>query len=287
MNRREFVLAVGALGSTVVRGQGSRNGKLRIGCQTNAWKIDVPEFRNLLTVLDEIKRLGFDGFETGYRNVQGQFQNLKEAGELIRKSGLRFYGCHIFQFEYDPKTNIPAWELMERVARGISELGAERLIVSGAPVGTDAERLRWKIGALGRAGRLCRDLKMGKICYHNHGPEFDHGAAEMTAMIKETDPENVRFLIDCGHALRRKADLVSFFRKHHKRIDGLHLRDFKGDAQVPLGQGDFDYAPLAAAIQRTGWQGWILNEEERESGEKPGAAAVEPARAHIRKLFNA
>lgn len=284
MNRREFVAALAAGGSIVTQGQ---NRKLRIGCQTNAWKIEVPEFRNLLAVLEEIRKLGFEGFETGYRNVQGQFENLKEAKELIRKSGLRFFGCHIFQFDYDPKTNIPAWELIERVAKGSAALGAERLIVSGAPVGVDPERLRWKVGALGRAGRLCRDLQMTRLCYHNHGPEFDNDAAELKALMHDTDPDTVRFLIDCGHAFRRKADVAAFFRKHHKRIEGLHLRDFKGDQQVPLGQGDFDYAPLAAAVKKTGWQGWILNEEERESGEKPGASAVEPARGQIRKLFGA
>jgi sugar phosphate isomerase/epimerase len=284
MNRREFVAALAAGGAVVTN---AKNGKLRIGCQTNAWKIDVPEFRNLLPVLEEIKKLGFEGFETGYRNVQGQFENLKEARELLRGTGLRFFGCHIFQFDYDPKTNIPAWELIERVAKGSSQLGAERLIVSGAPVGTDPERLRWKVGGLGRAGRLCRDLQMTRLLYHNHGPEFDNDAAELNALMRDTDPDTVRFLVDCGHALRRKADVAAFFLKNHKRIEGLHLRDFKGDAQVPLGQGSFDYAPLAAAVKKTGWQGWVLNEEERESGEKPGASAVEPARAHIRKLFGA
>ncbi len=283
MNRREFVAAA-AGGGLAVYGESKR---IRVGCQTNAWKIDVPEFRSLLPVLDEIKKLGFDGFETGYRNVQGQFENLKEAKELIRKSGLRFFGCHIFQFEYDPKTNIPAWEMIERIAKGASALGAERLIVSGAPVGSDVERLRWKAGAMGRAGRLCGELRMGKLCYHNHGPEFDNDAEEMKALMRDTDPDAVRFLVDCGHALRRKADLAAFFLKHHKRIDGLHLRDFKADVQVPLGQGEFDYAPLASAVKKAGWQGWILNEEERESGEKPGAAAVEPARAQLKKLFGA
>ena len=283
MNRRDFLIASGvatAVGS-------AQSGKIRAGCQTNAWKLEVPEFRSLLPVLATMKKLGFEGFETGYRNVQGQFENLKEARQLIQQSGIKFYGCHIFQFDYDPKTNIPDWKLIERVAKGAAALGAERLIVSGAPAGQDVERLRWKAGALGRAGRLCRDLQMTRLCYHNHGPEFEHDAFEMRTLIKESDPDTVRFLIDCGHAMRRKTDLASFFTKYHKRIDGLHLRDFKGDVQVPLGEGEFDYGPLAEAVKKTGWQGWVLNEEERESGEKPGETAVEPARKQMRKLFGA
>ena len=172
MNRREFLIASG-LSVTAF----AESGKLKAGCQTNAWKIGVPEFRELLPVLDGIKKLGFDGFETGYRNVQGQFENLKEAKALIQKTGLKFYGCHIFQFEYEAKTNIPEWKMIERVAKGAAAMGAERLIVSGSAAGDDIERLKWKAGGLGRAGRLCRDLRMTRLCYHNHGPEFEHDAA--------------------------------------------------------------------------------------------------------------
>jgi sugar phosphate isomerase/epimerase len=95
----------------------------------------------------------------------------------------------------------------------------------------------------------------------------------------------VHFVLDCGHAYRAKIDVAEFFARHHSRIDGLHLRDFRGDAQVPLGQGDFDLPALAAEIKKTKWRGWLLNEEERADGSKPGEAAVAPARQTLRKVF--
>ena len=57
---------------------------VKLGCQTNAWRIDPNNFDSLLEVLRQIKELGFDGFETGYRNVQGQFANAA-ARALLRK----------------------------------------------------------------------------------------------------------------------------------------------------------------------------------------------------------
>ena len=33
------------------------------------------------------------------------------------------------------------------------------------------------------------------------------------------------------------------------------------------------------------WTGWVLAEEERLSGEKPGEAAIRPAREAIRRIF--
>jgi sugar phosphate isomerase/epimerase len=79
--------------------------------------------------------------------------------------------------------------------------------------------------------------------------------------------------------------LSKFFAEHHHRIIGLHLRDFKGDTQTPLGGGDFPLTALVAAMRKAKWSGWVLNEEERLSGEKPGESAVAPARAALRKAF--
>ena len=54
---------------------------------------------------------------------------------------------------------------------------------------------------------------------------------------------------------------------------------------MPLGQGEFPLLQLAVAIKKAKWQGWVVNEEERLSGEKPGASAVGPARAALRRVF--
>ena len=258
--------------------------------QTNAWKLGIDDFPGLLKVLGQINDLGYEGFETSFRNVQGMFgKKAKDTKAQVAATGLRFIGCHIFLNSYDSKTNIAPMEQIEPIAEGAASLGAERLILSGAPVADegplDPQRLLWKAGALNRVGRHCQQFKL-RVCYHNHGPEFANGEAEITALMRETDPDNVRFIIDAGHALRSKADLGAFFTKYHKRIDGLHLRDFnKENVQVPLGQGEFQYEPLAAAIKKAKWTGWLIAEEERESGEKPGDAAARPAREQIRKLF--
>ncbi len=104
-------------------------------------------------------------------------------------------------------------------------------------------------------------------------------------LIEATNPSMIDFLIDCGWAFRAKVNVPEFFERYHKRIIGLHLRDFRGDEQVPLGQGDFPIKALADAIKRMNWSGWVLNEEERLSGEKPGERAVTPARETLRLVF--
>jgi sugar phosphate isomerase/epimerase len=265
---------------------------LKAGAQTNAWKVGVDDFDGLLKVLGHISALGFEGFETGFQNVQPVFgKKAKEAKEQIAATGLRFLGCHIqLGDDYDAKTNIPPIEQIIEVADGVAALGAERLILSGAPVAEgsgviDAQRMAWKSGALDRAGRHCYDLKL-RVCYHNHVAEFANGGEEMQSLMRDTDADNVHFIIDAGDAMRAKADIAGFFSKNHKRIDGFHMTDFDKDGRrVPLGKGVFQYEPLAIAIRKLKWTGWMIAEENRANGDPPGDAAVRPAREEIRRVF--
>jgi inosose dehydratase len=254
---------------------------VHLGVQTNAWPVDPHDFSSLLAVLAKIKAYGYEGFETGFANVQDQFDSAAQSKEKIAATGLSFFGCHIFLGKYDPETNIAPEALYKRVAAGAATLGAERLILSGAPPG-DQEGLRRKADALNRAGAFASSKGLG-LAYHNHGMEFENNAAEMNFLLRETDQSKVSFVMDAGHAFHAGADIPSFLRDHHRRLVGMHLRDFKqsgkmaDDVQVPLGQGNFPLTGLMAAIRETGWRGWLINEEERLNS-KPGDGAVRPAR---------
>ena len=291
ISRRVFLTApILTVSATVLLRAAPQFKGVNLGCQTNAWRIDPNDFQQVLGVVAKLKELGFDGFETGFRNIQGQFDNATTARRQIEKTGMRFFGAHIFLEEYDPQTHIPPQELISAVAKGAAPLGAQRVIVSGRNLlrhDKPALAISAKASALNEAGREC--AKQGlRLAYHNHSPEFTKTASEsleIEALIRETDPKLVDFLIDCGWAYRAKAPLSEFFERHYMRIVGLHLRDFKGDEQVPLGQGDFPIKTLADTIKRLNWSGWVLNEEERLNGDKPGASAVAPARATLRQVF--
>jgi sugar phosphate isomerase/epimerase len=203
----------------------------------------------------------------------------------LKKIGLRFFGVHIFLLEYDPETSIAPWNLIERVVNGGAALGAERLILSGGST-PDPAALTRKAKALTRAAKYSHEhgLKFG---YHNHDKEFRENGSQINALLAQTDPALFHLILDAGHAQEGGANVAEFFAKQAARIDGIHLRDAKQGKEVPLGQGDYDWRPLAAAIAQAKWDGWILAEEERLSGEKPGEAAMRPAREAIRRVFGA
>jgi inosose dehydratase len=258
---------------------------IHLGAQTNAWPIDPARLDTFLSVLDEIKRVGYSGFETGFFNLRPYFNSPARARSGIAGSGLTFFGIHIaIPFERDdPATHLPPASLYQEVAHGGVALGAQRLIFSGAPAPT-RDDLKQKIAGLNTAGAFSKSAGL-PLAYHNHWWEFQSKVGEIEALYAETDPGLVSFLLDAGHAYRGGADVPAFLHQHHQRIVALHLRDYQNGQQVPLGKGAFPLAEIAATLTHLKWEGWILNEEEREDGSKLGLKVMEPSFHALQKAF--
>ena len=242
------------------------------GCQTNAWNIEPSDFNQVLEVLRNIRKIGYDGFETGFLNLLPQENNLDHAKDEIAKTGLRLIGIHIFLADYDRETGIAPAALLQRVTNIAAKLGAERLILSGAsaPLGKKAD-------ALSAADATARRMGL-RVAFHNHPNDM----ASLEKLLKSTTAD---LMLDAGHAFSAGANVAAFFSQHHARIMGMHLRDFRAGSQVALGKGEFDMGPLATAVQSLNWSGWLINEEERLNNYKPGDTAVIPARKALRDIF--
>lgn len=271
-------LAVPALRAEVPPG-------IHFGVQLNAFPIDPKRFQTFLDVLGQIKQVGYQGFESSFRNLSPQFASPAPARRSIEQTGLTFFGIHIFfpNSGYDQTTRIAAPSVYEPVAHGGAALGAKHLILSGAP-SEDRDQLKRKIEALDAAGRYARGAGLS-VAYHNHWWEFRSKVGEIDALYTQTDPELVHFVLDAGHAYHGGANVPAFIRAHSKRIVGFHLRDFRNGQYVELGTGTFPLHEVAQTIIQIGWKGWVENEEERADHSQTGLKVIAPAYKAMKEAF--
>ena len=299
-SRRQILQALGSLGAygalfpltprnSVAQG-GHVPAGIRFGVQLNAFPIDPKRFETFTATLAQVKQIGYQGFEAGFRFVSEQFAAPEMARRSIERTGLTFFGIHIFFPDnlYDQTTRIAAASVYEPVARGGAALSAKHLILSGASA-QNADQLKAKIEALNTAGRFALSTGL-TAAYHNHWWEFESKIGEpqkteIEALYTQTDPELVHFVLDAGHAYHGGADVPAFIRAHSQRIIGFHLRDFKNDQYVELGTGDFPLHQVAATIEQIGWKGWVENEEERADHSQAGVKVIAPAYKAMREAF--
>jgi len=277
VSRRSFIAG---LGTACLPAAGAR---IRVGCQTNAFPLKPGDFAQLLDALQSLKRLGYEGFECNCRFVQDQFSRAPEARKQIQATGVKFIGAH---------TNLK--EMLgargPEIATGVAALGAECIVMSAS--GLSAEGQFTKAALLEKVRQIETVARLVKahgllLAYHNHSPEFANQNAEINGLAENSDPSLVHFLMDAGHGYLGGGDPAAFIERHSRRVYGIHLKTFRGkqvSGQVPLGEGDFGFEALAAAVRKTHWTGWLIVEE---GGVSPTdrRAALGPDRAYIRRVF--
>ena len=262
---------------------------LRAGCQANGWNLDPANFNLLLTAIRDMKELGFEGFETNIRFFQPQLEKAAETRAALDRTGMEFIAAHTNLPNYEKLGMEQAGDQVTKLANEAKQFGAHALVVSHGGLSkagqfTD-DALDRKAQALNLAGKRCADAGL-TLAYHNHQPEFQNHAAEELGLLRKTDPKVVYFMMDIGHAWLANPDAIQVFAEHTQRVFGLHVRDFHNRESVPLGQGEFPLKDLAAAIRRSGWKGWLIDEEERPNlADKPGMKAAGPSRKTMREIF--
>lgn len=285
ISRRHFIWT-GAVGITALAAGpacfGASTPRIRVGCQANGFRLKPGDFPALLAALRKMRDLDYQGFECNIRFVRGEFSRITEARKQIDETGVKFIGVHT-SLKNDQSEAFPQW------VEDVAALGGSCIVVSGAgrPDAKLSKQQAWrqKASSLEALGKTCRSHGL-TLAYHNHNPEFADHNAEMNNLAEMTDPALVSFLMDAGHAHLGGGDPAAFMARFSKRIFGCHLKTFKGGQkhQVPLGKGDWGFEDLAAAIRKTDWTGWLIDEEGGLPA-PPDTAALGPDREYIRRVF--
>ncbi len=277
VTRRAFLAASVSAGFAAL----GKQTHIRVGCQANAFPLKQGDFEQLIGVLGNMKELGYTGFECNIRFVRGQFEQAAEARRKLEATGVQFIGAHMSMQQ-------AAREPFPPLAQGAAALRAAYIVMSSAGLSKDgkfsADALNEKVSRLEALAKTCQAAGI-QLAYHNHTAEFANSNAEIEALANHSNPQLVHFLIDAGHAYQGGGDPAAFMLRHSHRIIGCHLKTYREKTkQVPLGQGDFGFEALAAAIRKTGWTGWLIDEEGGgPSGGNP--AGVGPDRQYIRRVF--
>ena len=104
--------------------------------------------------------------------------------------------------------------------------------------------------------------------YHNHAFEFTKfdGKMIMERLIEETDPENVKFIVDTYWLQMGGMAPAGYIRRIGDRAMAVHFKDFKATlANKPeiaeVGEGNLDWDGIIAACDEVGTK-WALVEQD-------------------------
>jgi inosose dehydratase len=178
--------------------------------------------------------------------------------------------------------------------------GPERVANPGrggedASLRLNESRWRMLVDGVSRAADAARERGFEPV-FHHHTSTYVEGVPEIDRLLEETD---VPLLLDSGHLLVAGGDPLQALADWGERIDAIHVKDVRLDVLAAvkaeradtltawrrglfcaLGQGDVDLVGFCAAVDASGYDGWVVVEQDRvlaSEGEFDTAAADQVA----------
>lgn len=279
-----------------------------IGTVPILWNnVDVAELRldtDASTVLDEIARTGYEGTQLGMGFPEGH-----ELRDALAGRGLRLAEVYVslpatVDGPSDDALAIGRERLRLLEAGGgdvlcvALDLSPGRIELAGRASDPRTPRLAdagWA-GLASVVHALAREaVESGhRVSFHPHAGTFVETPAEVERLVGELDASLVGICLDVGHYLVGGGDPVSAVRALARRVTHVHLKDVDPEVLgrlragqlggftdairarlfTELGAGLLDLAGVLAALVETGYEGWLMVEQDSCWGPPSESAAI-------------
>ena len=152
-----------------------------------------------------------------------------------------------------------------------------RLVLVQLP-GTDRTNLRVRqqaaIACMNAVGRRALEAGLRPTVHPNSPPGSLFRTADDYEVLLEGIDSNIGFTPDAGHIAAGGMNAVELVRYYRDRIDHVHFKDIHpGGAWAATGSGLLDFPAIVSFLVKTGYNGWIVLEDESEDArQNPDAA---------------
>lgn len=247
-------------------------------------------------VLTEMAATGFVGTELGDWGFLPTEPAALKA--LLDRHGLGMVGAFVPVALRDPAAHEPGAEAAVKVARLLAAVAEAPFVVLADDNGkvpertANAGRIRpgqglgdaeWDVFAAG-ANRVAQAVRREtglRTVFHHHCAGFVETPAEVATLLDRTDPELVGLCLDMGHYAFGGGDPLEALERHADRIRHIHFKDCEPNVAArsraegwdyftsvgngvfcELGRGAVPFPAILETLERRGFDGWIVVEQD-------------------------
>ena len=270
-------------------------------------------------VLDEIQETGYNGTELGDWGFLPT--DPEELGRALQARELELLGAFVPVALAEPEARAGGISRALRAARLLAAVsGEDPFIILSDDNGTVALRTEnagrigpehglseheWDVFASGAVeiAAVVNEEAGLRTVFHHHCAGYVETPSELEALMARTDPSLLGLCLDTGHYAFGGGDPVEAAERYADRLWHVHFKDCHPDVAASsrsegwdyfrsvregifaeLGRGDVDFAGMLSNLKHTGYDGWIVVEQDVLPGLGSPKESAARNRAHLREL---
>ena len=269
-------------------------------------------------VLDEMKQAGYEGTELGDWGFMPT--DPAELGDELRRRDLVLLGAFVPVALRQQGAHAPGVDLAVRTATLLAALNDQAFLVLADDNGTVPDRTRnagrigpeleltdaeWKIFAHGanRVAAAVRDATGLRTVFHHHCAGYVETPGEIDRLLSLTDPKLLGLCLDTGHGAFGGGDPLRLLEQHPERVWHVHFKDCSTEVAATsrargwdyfesvrhgvfceLGQGVVPFREIAGLLEKRGYAGSIVVEQDVLAGMGTPLESAKRNRAFLREI---
>lgn len=270
-------------------------------CEIPGWGVVLPPEE----VLADMATLGLRATELGPIGYLGH--DPAAIRRLLASYQLAATGGFFPLVLHDPAARRALEQAAERAAALLKAVGGRYMVTAAvadrawsAPRTLDGAGWRVLLGGLGLVDAVCRAFDLVQVLHPHAGTQV----ATSDDVRRVLEGSDVRLCLDTGHLTIGGVDPAAFAAGHADRVGLVHLKDVRAALArrvgldltlreatrlglfCALGRGDADVGGTVRALERAGYDGWYVLEQDRviEGSLRSGARPLDEVAASIAAL---
>lgn len=241
--------------------------KIKIGCETYTWQMPGEQYKGKLEHIMEItSKAGFQGIEPEISFLQ----HLSDP--VLMQEALEQYNLELSVLCLVEDWRMPQETEQERAHADqwidFLQHFPETLLLLVQMPGKDrkdlAQRQQNLLKCVNQVAN--RAASKGIICsYHPNSPEGSIYRTEedYKILLNGIDSKVIKYTPDVGHMAKGGMDPLTIIRQYRELVNCVHYKDmFENGDWAPMGKGMIDFEGITKELTSTGFEGWIIVEDE-------------------------
>jgi len=258
-SRRQFIQQTGLLSAAFVISKGEYfKASKNVGIQLYTLRDTI--FKDPRGVIQKVASIGYKELESfGYNNGKYFGLTAKEFTDLVKQNNLTHPSGHY------GLANLDTWDqaISDAITAGQKYMVLAYLAEDDRKTIDDYKK---HAASFNTAGEKCKKAGL-QFCYHNHDFEFkDMGGGQIgyDVLMKETDPNLVKFEMDIYWITKAGHDPIQMFKQHPKRFPLWHVKDMdktENKSFTEVGNGVIDFKKIFGKADDSGMQHFFVEQD--------------------------
>ncbi len=241
--------------------------KVKFGCETYTWQMPGEQYKGKLEHIMNICA------QTGFAGIEPETSFLQHLSDpVLMKEALDQYDLElaVICVVEDWLQPLETAEEKERADYWINFLAdfPDTILLLVQMPGSDRENLKERqqnlLSCINEIAKRATD--QGIVCsYHPNSPAGSNCRikSDYEFILDGLNTDVIGYCPDVGHIAKGDMDPMSIMKEYRSMINLVHYKDIYDDGSwAPTGHGRLDFVGYTQYLKDTGFEGWIIMEDE-------------------------